>query len=122
MRGALMSMRKSVIVGMALAIGLVLWSYALSWCLGFISAANDAEVAVGYIGVVGLIAALAMVLFSLGSYIYRVLKTVGPLVLLVALALGTVACGSTIPPGHAGIVIDYYGKNRGVQDYTVSTG
>jgi regulator of protease activity HflC (stomatin/prohibitin superfamily) len=29
---------------------------------------------------------------------------------------------TTIPPGHVGIVVDQYGANRGVQDYTVSTG
>lgn len=31
-------------------------------------------------------------------------------------------CGTTIPPGHVGIMVDQYGKNRGVKDYTTSTG
>jgi hypothetical protein len=38
------------------------------------------------------------------------------------LAMLSSGCGSTIPPGHVGIVVDKFGSNRGVQDYTVKTG
>lgn len=37
-------------------------------------------------------------------------------------ALSGIGCGTTIQPGHAGIVVDFYGKDRGVQSYTVTTG
>lgn len=39
---------------------------------------------------------------------------------LIAMVLG--GCGTTIQPGHVGIVIDKFGSNRGVQDYHATTG
>lgn len=47
---------------------------------------------------------------------------VGKIVSLSLLVLTLVGCGTTIQPGHAGIVVDFYGKDRGVQGYTVTTG
>jgi len=46
---------------------------------------------------------------------------VGTLVVLVVLAVSLFGC-SVIQPGHVGIVVDKFGANRGVQDYTVRTG
>src|SRR5580692_6190341 len=40
----------------------------------------------------------------------------------VTFSLLIVGCGTTILPGHVGIEVDQYGKNRGVQDYTTTTG
>ncbi|MDE1970049.1 MAG: prohibitin family protein [Patescibacteria group bacterium] len=31
-------------------------------------------------------------------------------------------CAATVDPGHAGIKVNYYGSNRGVQDYPIVTG
>lgn len=46
--------------------------------------------------------------------------------LLMLAVLGVIlaasGCGTTIPPGKVGIVINQYGQNRGVSDYTTSTG
>ena len=44
--------------------------------------------------------------------------------MLLLVAIGTLAIvGCTnVDPGHVGIEVDYYGKNRGVQDYTIVTG
>lgn len=43
-------------------------------------------------------------------------------VLGVLSSLAIAGCGTTIPPGHVGIMVDQYGKDRGVQGYTTSTG
>ena len=40
----------------------------------------------------------------------------------VAFSLLSTGCGTTIQPGHVGILVNQYGQNRGVQDYTTSTG
>jgi regulator of protease activity HflC (stomatin/prohibitin superfamily) len=50
------------------------------------------------------------------------LKMVSGLGLLALVALGINGCGSTIPPGHVGIVVDKYGSQKGVQDLPVKTG
>lgn len=43
--------------------------------------------------------------------------------LLVALTIAITGCGmTTIPPGSVGILVNKYGSNRGVQDYTTTTG
>lgn len=39
-----------------------------------------------------------------------------------AVSLVSAGCGTTIPPGKVGIVVNKFGTNRGVQDYTVTTG
>jgi regulator of protease activity HflC (stomatin/prohibitin superfamily) len=39
---------------------------------------------------------------------------------LFSLSIG--GCGTTIQPGHVGILVNQYGQNRGVQDYTTTTG
>lgn len=42
---------------------------------------------------------------------------------LALLTLSSSGCGTTmIQPGHVGILVNSYGQNRGVQDYTVTTG
>lgn len=44
---------------------------------------------------------------------------------IVALAVATLfltGCGTTVDPGHVGIRVNYYGSNRGVDDYPLVTG
>lgn len=42
---------------------------------------------------------------------------------LAVLALSSLAgCATTIPPGKVGIIVNKFGQNRGVQDYTATTG
>lgn len=48
-------------------------------------------------------------------------RDVGPFA-VVLLAFWASGCGTTIQPGHAGIVVDAYGKDRGVQSYVATTG
>jgi regulator of protease activity HflC (stomatin/prohibitin superfamily) len=52
----------------------------------------------------------------------KILKTAISFVLLAVLVLGAAGCGTTIQPGHVGIVVDKFGANRGVQDYTIRSG
>jgi regulator of protease activity HflC (stomatin/prohibitin superfamily) len=44
------------------------------------------------------------------------------LLLVFMVSLPISGCGTTIPPGHVGILVNQYGSNRGVQDYTTTTG
>lgn len=44
------------------------------------------------------------------------------MVIFLALSVLSSGCGTTISPGRVGIVVDKFGKSRGVQDYTTTTG
>lgn len=51
------------------------------------------------------------------------MRKVSLAVAILAISYMTVGCGmTTIPPGHVGILVNQYGSNRGVQDYTTTTG
>lgn len=95
---------------------------ALNFGLSLLSWQSDGAVLVG----VALIAALAafslLTLWRTNRKLTAWLMKTAPALALIVVGVSTVGCGTTIQPGHAGIVVDYYGKNRGVQDYTVSTG
>lgn len=91
------------------------WMLGINLALRLLGMADDFAVVGGFaLAVLLLIPAF----FAVRSGARRLLA----LMPLVALAILSTGCGSTIQPGHAGIVVDYYGKDRGVQAYTVTTG
>lgn len=49
-------------------------------------------------------------------------RTIGLVLLTLGMLISAQGCGTTINPGRVGIVVDQFGKNRGVQDYTTTTG
>lgn len=52
----------------------------------------------------------------------RLLMKLTKLALLAALVVTSSACVGRVEPGHAGIQVNSWGTNRGVQDYTITTG
>lgn len=93
----------------------VLWMVAVNFSLSLLSWQSDLAVGAGFLLLVGLSCVGVAVLAKLGK---RVMAIAG----LFIAAFSLVGCGTTIQPGHAGIVVDAYGKDRGVQSYTASTG
>jgi regulator of protease activity HflC (stomatin/prohibitin superfamily) len=104
----------------ALLIGALVMMLGVNLALRLLSMADDWAVAAGLL----LLLAIAWIALTVaGRYSKRGIDAMKARVLFVILlAIAASGCGSTIQPGHAGIVVDYYGKNRGVQDYTVTTG
>lgn len=90
--------------------------------LRLLGMADDFAVAGG----LALLALLAIVVGASAGNIQRRslerLKKIGWLVVAFAALIMSTACGTTIQPGHAGIIVDSYGKDRGVQSYTATTG
>lgn len=69
--------------------------------------------------------ALCSALRPLMAQIQEAFRAAGPgccILLVVAVCLSTTACYRTIPPGHAGIVVQQTGSDRGVQQIPVETG
>lgn len=108
------TMRTSVLVlfgGLAFVVTLNLALSLLSW-------PSDLAVLAG-VSLLALLGALAVIGGRrLGRRLWNAAGVLG-VTLLAGLTTG---CGTTIQPGHAGIVVDAYGKDRGVQSYTASTG
>jgi regulator of protease activity HflC (stomatin/prohibitin superfamily) len=100
---------------MAAVVGAFLWMLGVNAALALLSWQSDGAVIAGFFALV-LLGSVAVFAVARGG---MRLVSMLPLMMLAVLATG---CGTTIQPGHAGIVVDYYGKNRGVQDYTVTTG
>lgn len=95
------------------------WMLAFDGALSLLSVASDAAVVAGVICIV----ALATVPLALAMGGFREARKIVQAMFVLAVAVSATACGHTvIQPGHAGIVVDNYGKNRGVQDYTATTG
>ncbi len=100
---------------------------ALVWVanffIGLVNELSDVSVAVGALGLAGT-AVLTVFVFSFAvkdivSWVKH--QNMLPAMLLLALSGLMVGC-TTIQPGHAGVLVNSWGKNRGVQDYTVTTG
>lgn len=104
----------------AVAIVVLAMMFVGNLSLRLVAMADDYAVAGGVL----LMIALAVLVGASVGRIQRhfVRKGGGALVLLVGLAMSSIACGTTIQPGHAGIIVDSYGKDRGVQSYTATTG
>lgn len=106
----------------AIVIGALVFMLAFNQATRFLAMADDWAVAVGVLMLIVWVFVALSVVSHLRKRGIAWLKEHGALALVMALALSGVACGTTIQPGHAGIVVDAYGKDRGVQSYTASTG
>jgi hypothetical protein len=100
---------------MAAVVGAFLWMLGVNAALALLSWQSDGAVIAGFFALV-LLGSVAVFAVARGG---MRLVSMLPLMMLAVLATG---CGTTIQPGHAGIIVDSYGKNRGVQDYTVTHG
>lgn len=103
---------KIVIRGMIFAVVILIWVVLFNFALWLLWQPSDFDVTIGLL----LAAAL---LFSVAIWLWSKTK---PYMLLMIIALMATGCGTTIQPGHAGIVVNAYGKDRGVQSYTATTG
>jgi regulator of protease activity HflC (stomatin/prohibitin superfamily) len=79
---------------------------------------SDWNVAAGVV----IIIILAVAIVTFGEHLVKSLRQYLGIALLFVVGALTLACGTTIQPGHAGIIVDAYGKDRGVQSYTATTG
>lgn len=84
--------------------------------LRMLADSSDITVLVGLVILSAVGATVGVVSFRGGRYL------LGRLIPILVIAVVATGCGTTIQPGHAGIVVDAYGKDRGVQSYTASTG
>jgi regulator of protease activity HflC (stomatin/prohibitin superfamily) len=98
---------------------LVFGTWALTWALGLVSENSNTSVLLGLGIVVALVAIAAAVA---NVWLKRLWPLIAKLAILMVVAFGATGCGTTINPGYAGIVVDYYGKDRGVQSFTATTG
>lgn len=92
-----------------------------------LSAASDCDVLMADIGICILAAIFGFVLFgasiSIRNWIKERGKTPPVAAILAMFVLGSMLSGCTkVSPGYAGIKIDQYGSNKGVQDYPLVTG
>ncbi len=100
----------------------LLYIYALNWCFGLIVERDNASFTAGYLGLTALTVLGGVIVWSYGYRLARWINTrTLSVVGLISLSLWSVGC-TTIAPGHVGILVNSWGKNRGVQDYTVTTG
>lgn len=91
------------------------WIVAMNQGFALISSQSDLGVVAGLLLVTVLVG-----VFCVGCLRYG--KRLAALIPLCLMAMMGTACGTTIQPGHAGIIVDAYGKDRGVQSYTATTG
>lgn len=99
-----------------LVVGAVLaWIAALNLGLWLISQPSDLAVVAGVLltALLGLTGAAA---------VWGRIRKHFQFAALALAAIWATGCGTTIQPGHAGIIVDAYGKDRGVQSYTATTG
>lgn len=97
-------------------VGLVFaWMLAVNRTFALLALESDLAVGAGALALIVLIAVAGFCAMRLGRRLVALLS-------LIVCAVSATGCGTTIAPGHAGIVVDSYGKDRGVQSYTASTG
>lgn len=91
------------------------WMLAVNTAFSLLSWNSDLAVVAGLL-------ALALLVASAGVVGARYWRRLSARLLLLVFAVFVSGCGTTIAPGHAGIIVDAYGKDRGVQSYTATTG
>lgn len=98
------------------------WLVALPACIlilncafGLLNEPDDALVYLGYVMIVAVAALIGLAGRSVARKLY-------PLLCVVALAVTTGGCYTTVPPGHVGIKVQQTGSQRGVQDFPIKTG
>lgn len=101
-------------IGGALAM-MMIFTFALS----LISAPNTPAVVAG----IGILLALIFAGIKIGQRIMSKTMEVKGLVIIAVLSVsGLTGCAERIDPGYAGIKVNYYGSEKGVQDYPLVTG
>lgn len=109
------------ILGTVLVVGL--WMLGVNTAFRLLATQSDLAVGAGLALLAFLVIAGAIALVSGITRLYRThTDSWNRWGFLLLVAIAATGCGTTIQPGHAGITIDYYGKDRGVQSYTVTTG
>lgn len=106
---------RAVLRVMAIVVGVFAWMLAVNAAFRLLSVDSDVAVVAGVL-------ALALLVAGAGAIAVRSGRRFLDLAGWCVVALLTTSCGTTIEPGHAGIVVDSYGKDRGVQSYTATTG
>lgn len=92
-------------------VGLLVSFLAVSGAFSLLRQADDFAVAAG----IALLFVLGLSWLAAGRVIVR------RLVMVFVVAIAATGC-TYIPPGYAGMVVNSYGSQRGVADYTVTTG
>lgn len=101
--------------GVLIVCVVVAWIVALNLAFWLLWQQSDLAVAAGVL-------LAAVLILSAVAWFWRRLKPYVPLAFVFVAAVMASGCGTTIQPGHAGIIVDMYGKDRGVQSYTATTG
>lgn len=111
-----------------MAIKIVLWiggslvaMTIFNFALSLISAPNTPAVVAG----TGILLALVFAGIKIGQRIMsKVMEVKGLVVIFIAVlsVSGLTGCAERIDPGYAGIKVNYYGSEKGVQDYPLVTG
>jgi regulator of protease activity HflC (stomatin/prohibitin superfamily) len=114
---------KTWLFGVLIVLGILLTMWVGNTALSLLSSPNDMGVVSGIL----ILAALATIWFYVITRIRKRITgegTVKKIVVLLAIAiigLGSTAC-TRISPGHVGVVVNQWGSEKGVSDYTARTG
>lgn len=101
------------------ALALCLSVLTLNVSFSLISSASDLNVGLGIALLIGLLACWTPAMERGRKWVAKSIS----LGVALLVAIGTVSMGCTrVDPGYAGIKIDYYGSNKGVQDIPIVTG
>ena len=122
-------LRVATVLGL-LFVSMLIFNQALR----FISTANDMAVVAGVL----IFLMLVVVIVVLGQYLFKKInrycgvqtetketdhfRSFLIIIFLLGSVMVNVGCMKTVEPGHAGIKINQYGSQRGVQDFTIQTG
>ena len=104
--------------GSILAFSAILLLYGMDFCVHLLNEASNASVVSGLLGLTVLLFVIYRICSEYRARFLQVITIVG----VAALSFTSTGCYKIIEPGHAGIVVQQTGSNRGVDQIPVSTG
>jgi len=108
------------------ALAVIATLFGINWSFRLISSPSDVAVMVGLLALVMMVALWLPIFRKMGKSLFSLLKGDGMKSLLLVVVAGlfslSISGCTRVEPGHVGIEVNYYGQERGVQDYPIKTG